>query len=397
MTPAPAIPDWLDAAAFSPPDDPVRSGAFAAFRRVGAPGRRVEGWRWSDLAHALSRGWPSHSAAVRHPLADLQAHTITVSTDGGGALPDGVEGLDVRTGPPPPLAFEPEAHPMAALAAAASRAEGTLLIDVRRPVSLPLHLAFADGPGGPLQAYVKLVLHEGASVHLVESHAVGGGANVVVDCQAGPHTRLVRTLVQTAAPGAVAVSFAHIVLEAGARFHQTVLASGGRLARVETRVLHSGEGAEAHLAAAYHAAGGRHVDLTSLVEHRTAGAVTRQRVKGAVRAGGRGVFQGKFFVDRGAQKTDADMRHDALILDPAAEVDAKPELEIYADDVSCAHGNAIGALDPDALFYSRQRGMDEDSARAMLTMSFLLDIIESADASVADLLRAEVGRWMGPE
>ena len=114
-------------------------------------------------------------------------------------------------------------------------------------------------------------------------------------------------------------------------------------------------------------------------------------LKGAAARGGRGVFQGKIHVERAAQKTDAKMNHRGLLLDGRSEIDAKPELEIYADDVVCAHGNALGAMDAAALFYMRQRGLSEAGARALLTQSFLAEPLERlSDETVRDALMARL-------
>ena len=122
---------------------------------------------------------------------------------------------------------------------------------------------------------------------------------------------------------------------------------------------------------------GRQADFTSVITHQGPGGKTSQLVKGAAAAHGRGVFQGKFKVEREAQQTDARMTHRALMLDEKAEIDAKPELEIYADDVQCAHGNALGALDETALFYMRQRGIPGPKARALLIESFLAEPLQA--------------------
>ena len=119
---------------------------------------------------------------------------------------------------------------------------------------------------------------------------------------------------------------------------------------------------------------------------------TTQLAKGVVRHQARGVFQGRIVVEEGADRTDARMGHHALILSDRAEVDAKPELEIYADDVACAHGNTVGALDEDALFYARQRGMPEAEARALLTEAFIGEVVDQIGHQGArDVVRAWVG------
>jgi Fe-S cluster assembly protein SufD len=158
--------------------------------------------------------------------------------------------------------------------------------------------------------------------------------------------------------------------------HQAVLATGARRQRLETRVRHGGGGAKARLDGVYLLGDGRHSDQTTEVVHETPDGDTSQLTKGVVRGRSRGVFQGRIVVAKGADRTDARMGHHALILSEQAEVDSKPELEIYADDVQCAHGNTVGQLDEAALFYARSRGIPEDEARAMLTEAFLGEVID---------------------
>ena len=121
----------------------------------------------------------------------------------------------------------------------------------------------------------------------------------------------------------------------------------------------------------------------------------RQAVKSVVTDKARGVFQGKFHVRRPAQHTDAEMRHDALMLSDTSEIRSKPELEIYADDVACAHGNTIGALDDSALFYMRQRGIPEAQARVMLTEAFLSEVFDDLDNDeMRKSILGKVGTWL---
>ena len=130
--------------------------------------------------------------------------------------------------------------------------------------------------------------------------------------------------------------------------------------------------------------------------HGAAGVKTQQLVRGVARKGGRGVFQGKFLVERAGQKTDADMQHNALLLEEGAEIFAKPELEIYADDVACAHGNTSGQLDEDAIFYLRQRGIPHDEAQAMITRAFLIEAVpEWMGEELAPRVEARIDRWLG--
>jgi Fe-S cluster assembly protein SufD len=202
-----------------------------------------------------------------------------------------------------------------------------------------------------------------------------------------PDATLTRVVIQTG--GDLPLSIARVKLGARSKYNQFVLALGGRLARLETHVSVEGEGTEVTLNGAYLAGAGRHADLTSTIEHKAPGGVTRQLIKGVARKGGRGVFQGKIVVERAAQKTDARQHHRGLLLEGGAEIFAKPELMIHADDVQCAHGNTAGGLDERALFYMRSRGIPEAEARALLIEAFLVETIP--DGLPGDLREDLVG------
>ena len=135
-------------------------------------------------------------------------------------------------------------------------------------------------------------------------------------------------------------------------------------------------GASARLDALYLATDRRHADITTIVRHDGVDGVTGQLVKGVAADRGRGVFQGLIEVAPGADRTEARMEHHALVLSDHAEIDAKPEQVIFADDVVCTHGNTVGALDEEAMFYARQRGMPEPAARAMLMEAFLGEVAD---------------------
>lgn len=205
---------------------------------------------------------------------------------------------------------------------------------------------------------------------------------------------LTRVVIQTGCE--LPLSIARVKLAKGAKLKQFVLATGGRLARIETHVDVLGEGAEVELNGVYLAGGKRHADLTSIITHAVPNGVTRQLIKGAARKGGRGVFQGKIVVAHGAQKTDARQYHHGLLLEEGAEVFAKPELMIHADDVQCAHGNTAGGLDESALFYLRARGVPEAAARAMLIEAFLVEAIPDAlPEELRDELTGLIRTWLG--
>jgi Fe-S cluster assembly protein SufD len=228
---------------------------------------------------------------------------------------------------------------------------------------------------------------------LLESYDGSGEAyvaDVALTINLGDGARLERIVLVEEAADAIAISAADVDLPPGAVFSQTVLTRGAKRQRHETRVRHGGGNAQLRMDGVYLLDRG-HADLTTEVIHAATDGVTRQLTKGAVRGAARAVFQGRIIVREGADRTDARMGHHALILSERAEVDAKPELEIYADDVACAHGNTVGALDEEALFYAQSRGVPEPEARAMLTEAFVGEVIDRIEHEGArDIARAWV-------
>ena len=305
-----------------------------ATRGQGLPTRRHELWKWSDLRRAAS--------GVTAP---------------GELVVDGLDGDDLRPEDGARLNLTLTAKP------GASAADAAITVPAGQSLTLVEHYRAEAGSLG--NWHLSITVEEGA--------------------------RLDRICIADDAPEGVFVASAEIVLAAGATLNQRTLDFGARLSRIETHITHPGEGAEVDLGGVYLLAENRHADMTSVVRHTGPGGATRQLVKGAAAAHGRGVFQGKFIVERAAQQTDARMTHRALMLDDRAEIDAKPELEIYADDVQCAHGNALGALDETALFYMRQRGLSAARARALLVESFLAEPLDGIrDESLRDTLKARL-------
>jgi Fe-S cluster assembly protein SufD len=235
---------------------------------------------------------------------------------------------------------------------------------------------------------------EGARLVLIDSFEGQGGdylASAALGLTLAAGAEVERIVLLDDAEDAVSVARTTVALGPGARFHQMVLATGAKRQRFETQVRHPGEGATVRLDGAYVLTGKRHSDQTTVVAHTGRDGVTTQLTKGVATDQARGVFQGRIVVERGADGTDARMAHHALLLSDRAEIDAKPELEIYADDVACAHGNTVGALDEAALFYARSRGIPDAAAKAMLTTAFLGEVVERI---VNDHAREAAHAWL---
>jgi Fe-S cluster assembly protein SufD len=264
----------------------------------------------------------------------------------------------------------------------------SLIIEVTDEVKAPLHIVCKGDRDETNFARVAVIVRPGASLDLIESHLGGSGFSsflIEIGMQEGGEVR--RTILQRGGADEAQAITGVVTLGEKSRYLQTALAFGAKVARIETRVTHQESRSHAEINAAYLCADGFHADLTSHVRHGAPSSVTRQTTKGAVLKGGTGVFQGKFHVPRTiGQFTDADMQHQALLLEEGATVFAKPELEIYADDVECAHGNTSGALDENQLFYMRQRGIPLAQARAILTEAFIAEALEEASESVVEAM-----------
>lgn len=252
----------------------------------------------------------------------------------------------------------------------------------------------SDAAGTGHGASARVSARAGARLLLLETHEGSGSAYVAhnrLELDVAHDAEVTRVVLVEEPEDAISIAEADVRVEAGGVYRQTVVATGARLQRVETRIQHMAQGAEVRADGLYLLSGSRQADLTSVVRHVERDGRTSQLIKGVARDTARGVFQGKIVVERGADGTDARMAHHALILGERAEIDAKPELIIYADDVQCAHGNTVGNLDESALFYMQQRGIPADEARALLTQAFLIEVVDRIEHEGA---RERVREWL---
>jgi Fe-S cluster assembly protein SufD len=217
-----------------------------------------------------------------------------------------------------------------------------------------------------------------------------------MDIAAG--ARLEQVKVQTDGKATTHLAATGVMLGAGASIDGFSLSTGGRLARLETHVCFAGKGADCNLSAIYMGRGEQHQDITTYMNHAVPNCTSNQIIRGVLDDRSRGVYQGRVHVAPDAQKTDGQQMARALLLSRKAEVDAKPELEIYADDVVCAHGATVGELDATQLFYLTSRGIPQDVARAMLIEAFLIDTIETiSNDTLASILRPVAEAWMAEQ
>lgn len=335
------------------------------------PTRRNEAWKYSDLRAAARdvEGWD----------VTPEWHKFLLTSDVPESRKTTVDGADI-----------------VAELVRATTDSGTLVYKVGAGEKRTLVFDFeaVAGVGGHA---LEINVEETAQLSLVERWRGEGGAlgAAQVNVRVASNASVTRTVVQSASKGAVLTSMARVSLDENASFKQVTLAEGAKLARMETHVSVEGTGASVTLNAIYMSGADQHADLTSLITHSAADAETRQLIKGVAAIGGRGVFQGKIIVERAAQKTDARQYHHGMLLEAGAEIFAKPELLIHADDVQCAHGNTAGGLDETAKFYLRSRGVPEKQARAMLIEAFLVGAIpDGLPESIDGELRERIGKWL---
>lgn len=380
----------------------AQAAAFDRFARMRFPNRRVEGWKWSDFNAALRKLDPAKEesvSAVIAPSAFAALDPLEFRIVAGKIeLPQEEEPEGLRYGIMDAVATIPEleVHPIASLNVAMTRK--ALGIEAGEGVQFerPIVIRHINTGAGFSFAQTMMRISPKAKVQIIETYEGDG---------AGFYSHLFHMVVRDAA------SFSRIVLdetgansvthaicaakiEAEARFEQTSLSTGAQLSRHETHAHFWAPASSAVINSAALVGDNRHADFTSEVLHVAGDCTARQLHKGVARDHGRAVFQGKFRVKRDAQKTDSQMTANALLLSETAEANHKPELEIYADDVECAHGSTAGALDEDALFYLRQRGLSESAARALLIKAFVSDVIDGvAHEQIREVLAARVENW----
>jgi Fe-S cluster assembly protein SufD len=371
------------------PASEAGEAARAAIGAAGLPTRRVEAFKWSDLRAALADGVPeADGSAGMVPEALQGALVIDFAPDGLGIEGDKGAGFAISVEDSLPL--DGDAGIIPALAAAL--APKTVVLTISERQSAPIFLR--RHPGSPKR--VRVEVGEGVAVTLIDTALASAGlSTALLEIEISSGAKVTRISLQEGGTASIDLSHTNVVIAAGGAYEASALTFGARFARAETFATLQGEGALCRIDGAYLLAGNSHADATTRITHKGPGGTTRELFKGAVKDKARGVFQGKILVERAAQQTDARQNHHALMLTEGAEVDAKPELEIYADDVACAHGNTIGALDENALFYMRQRGIPEASARALLVQAFVTEVLDGiAHDGARDWLAGRVEDWM---
>ncbi|HZE63244.1 MAG TPA: Fe-S cluster assembly protein SufD [Pyrinomonadaceae bacterium] len=267
-------------------------------------------------------------------------------------------------------------------------------------IERPIHLLFIGQSGHKdalPAAFPRIVIvgEENSSATMIESYASPDDdvylTNAIVDVRLGSGARFEHYKVQRESPNAFHVATTSADLGPNATYDATTINFGAALSRHDIDVRMDHEGAECSVDGLYMIDGAQHTDTHSIIDHRQPRCRSQQLYKGILDGKSRAVFNGKVFVRHGAQQTDARQTNKNLLLSKEARVDTKPQLEIFADDVKCTHGAAIGQLEEDELFYLESRGIRPELARNLLTYGFAEEVIEKIKiASVRQELDAAV-------
>ncbi len=395
-----------------------RDQAALLLGATGLPRRSLESWKYTDLRPltALSLSEPPPPADPARAAALLQRLDLLgagfaeadrlVFVNGCfeaslSRLPRAV--IDVELGVSFGALAHPEREAMVALNTMLTGDGARLRVGRGSDAGRLLLILLGDNPD-PKRAVtahprISVLLEENARLSLLEI-ALGDGLyvnNPVMEVEVRAGARLAHTLLQDESAQAMHFSTVYVAVDTGAAYDSFSLALGAGLARHEVHARLAGHGGEVQVNGAQLLGSQQCADLTSVITHDAPGCNSRQTVKNVLSGKARGVFQGKILVARAAQKTDGYQMNQALLLSDQAEINSKPELEIYADDVKCSHGATAGALDEDQLFYLRSRGVPADAGRALLVRAFLADALELIDDEpVRAMLEQALDRsWMG--
>ncbi len=403
----------------------LRAKNIALFEEVGLPTGKTELWKFTNLNPLKKQAFspPSLEETIfansnelprlleegsSHRLVFIDGHYSADLSD--DKLPSGVSlqslssvisagaiGLEASIVP----RERQEEQPLVALNTALM-SDGYVLniskdVSVDRPIEI-LHF----GGGKAEQSYHNrnvISVASGSKVTIIENVTDRNDnvyfSNSVTEVSVGENATLHHYRVQASNKAAFLVSSTEAVVNKGASYDSFLLNTGARLSRTETNVSLIAENSSCHLNGAYMGTDDQHCDITTRVDHKSPHTTCDEVIKGVLGGKARGVFQGKIIVHELAQKTVGNQSHRAMLLSERAEVDVKPELEIFADDVICSHGCTSGQIDKEQLFYLRSRGLSTDQAQALLVNAFLAEAVDAVqNEGLKDLLLVRISDWL---
>ena len=397
----------------------VRREAFETYERLGLPHRRIEEWKYTDLRALVGEVLPlaatPDAATLKRAGEAVKAHAIAGARK--LVLVDGVFVADLSdvTAVTAEAGFktlretlEKDADLLktaatdAVIALNAAMATDGVVLDIADGAQLSapiqiLHIATVASASAFTRSQVAI--GKGARATIVESFvAVGAEAYQVSDAvivTVGDNADVAHIRLMDDAPDAVNVSSHFVTVGANVKFNFFNMTTGAAVSRLQGFITLAGEGSELSANGVNLLQKTEHGDTTLVVDHAVPNCVSREIFRAVIDDRAHSVFQGRIIVRPDAQKTDGKMMTRALLLSDEAEADNKPELEIFADDVSCGHGATAGALDESLLFYLKARGLSEKQAQALLIQAFVGEAIEQiADDGLREHVIGMAERWL---
>ena len=394
----------------------ARLGALARLRSMGAPARRDEYWKFTNPARLVSDD-PAQAQALQpeEPQIFQDVEQLKVTFVDGvyrADLSDPLElaGLEIETleqalskdihwardlfGVLEAKGQDPVDRPLAALNTAT--ATQGLVIRATGKAAKPISIRYVhEGAGSDAVLHHVIRVEEGAGLTVLESGPVAARCNIAMEVDIADKAAFhhIRTQGRDHDRAVVTHSFARIGSES--LFKSFTLTVNGSLTRNECVIEMTGDESSAHIGGVASGSDDFVHDDTVFITHDAVNCESRQVFKKVLRDGATGIFQGKILVKADAQKTDGYQISQGLLLDDDSQFLAKPELEIYADDVACSHGSTCGGVDETSLFYLTSRGISKQDAQDMLVLAFADEAIaEIADETLADEIRDCLGRWI---
>lgn len=380
-----------------------RDNAIEAIK-AGLPTRRIESWHYTDLRRLLTSVPAFDPTAEAKPVAPLiEGSSVLAVLNGKADKPVSIEGVTIAPAADkltdgsfaPALVQQGDDDTIGALNAAfvadgwfLDIADGTVL---EQPIELQNIQA-----GGQVHNRHAVKVGSGVTATVIERQTGSGAAlvssvdNVVV----GDGSHLIWLIVQEQPESATHLGQFNAWIGKDAKLTLFFMNAGGKLVRQEVRVATTGEGSDFQMRGINLLSGDTHTDVTMVLDHKVPHTGSRELIRNVVTGKARGVFQGRINVHQVAQKTDAKMACNTLLLSDDGEFSTKPELEIFADDVACGHGATVKEIDHNHLFYLMARGIDEKTARGLLVKAFLAEVIEELEVEpIVEALEAKLDAW----
>jgi Fe-S cluster assembly protein SufD len=406
----------------------MRDEAIAAFAATGLPHRRIEEWKYTDLRRFMTEAYapaeaqaPLTETELRKALGELaQLDAIRFVFVNGhfnhdlsviGAAPPDLELMTLAKALYAPADWVLNAlgrtkaldGDVVSLLNIAFMTDGIVLrLGANTVLDLPLHIVNISAGDMPFagSTHNLIVAGEGAEATIIESHLSLGETpaqvNIVTEIRVGDGAKIRHYKISSENEATQHLASAAVELGERSDYLAVNFADGNGVARHQTFLRFGGDGARGQYYGAQLLRDRQHCDMTLLVDHDSVGCESREHVKAVLADRAHGVFQAKVVVRPGAQQTDGRQMAQGLLLSDDAEFDAKPELEIYADDVKCNHGATFGSLDEDQLFYLRARGIPEDEARSLLIQAFVGEVFDHVENDqLRTALLNRVAGWLG--